>query len=243
MQQERWRSPMALPWAFQRQMPISLRLREPCQECNYRVLRPSTRVCLSPPPLPEEGLDSPIQNQDGRSTTSAGSTQAQGVQSTSFAGILNADATIDFQDFFFAASAPQGLVPATAEFSEPVVSKGEFMLGNRQYCYLLTVTDYASRYLICFKGLENTRKAQEITVFEKLFKEYGLPSTIRLDNGVPFASPNEIYGLSSLSVWWLRLGIGIEPIKPGNAQQNGRHERMHLTLKQATTKPPAKTLL
>jgi putative transposase len=117
------------------------------------------------------------------------------------------------------------------------------MLGNRQYCYLLTVTDYASRYLICFKGLENTRKAQEITVFEKLFKEYGLPSTIRLDNGVPFASPNAIYGLSSLSVWWLRLGIGIEPIKPGNAQQNGRHERMHLTLKQATTKPPAKTLL
>jgi len=78
------------------------------------------------PPLPEEGLDSPIQNQDGLLTASASSAQAQGVQSTSFAGILNADATIDFQDFFFAASAPQGLGPVATEFSEPVVSRGEF---------------------------------------------------------------------------------------------------------------------
>jgi putative transposase len=60
---------------------------------------------------------------------------------------------------------------------------------------------------------------------------------------VPFACPNALYGLSSLSVWWLRLGIGIERIQPGNPQQNGRHERMHITLKQATTQPPAKTLL
>ncbi|MFM8257447.1 MAG: integrase core domain-containing protein, partial [Polynucleobacter sp.] len=79
--------------------------------------------------------------------------------------------------------------------------------------------------------------------FEQLFKEYGLPGSIRSDNGVPFACANALYGLSSLSVWWLRLGIGIKRIKPGNPQQNGRHERMHLTLKQATTKPPAKTLL
>ena len=121
--------------------------------------------------------------------------------------------------------------------------KGEFMLGNRQYCYPLTVTDYASRYLICCEGLESTKEAQAITVFEQLFKEYGLPGSIRSDNGVPFACANALYGLSSLSVWWLRLGIGIERIKPGNPQQNGRHERMHLTLKQATTKPPAKTLL
>jgi transposase InsO family protein len=121
--------------------------------------------------------------------------------------------------------------------------KGEFMLGNKQYCYPLTVTDYASRFLICCEGLENTREAQAITVFEQLFKEYGLPGSIRSDNGVPFACANALYGLSSLSVWWLRLGIGIERIKPGNPQQNGRHERMHLTLKQATTKPPAKTLL
>jgi putative transposase len=121
--------------------------------------------------------------------------------------------------------------------------KGEFMLGNKQYCYPLTVTDYASRFLICCEGLESTKEAGAFTVFEQLFKEYGLPGSIRSDNGVPFASPNAIYGLSSLSVWWLRLGIGIERIKPGNPQQNGRHERMHLTLKQATTKPPAKTLL
>lgn len=121
--------------------------------------------------------------------------------------------------------------------------KGEFMLGNRKYCYPLTVTDYASRFLICCEGLESTREAQAFTVFEQLFKEYGLPGAIRSDNGVPFACANALYGLSSLSVWWLRLGIGIERIKPGNPQQNGRHERMHLTLKQATTKPPAKTLL
>lgn len=121
--------------------------------------------------------------------------------------------------------------------------KGEFMLGNKQYCYPLTVTDYASRFLICCEGLESTREAQAFTVFEQLFKEYGLPGAIRSDNGVPFACANALYGLSSLSVWWLRLGIGIERIKPGHPQQNGRHERMHLTLKQATTKPPAKTML
>jgi putative transposase len=121
--------------------------------------------------------------------------------------------------------------------------KGEFMLGNKNYCYPLTVTDYASRFLICCEGLESTREADAFSVFERLFKEYGLPNNIRSDNGVPFASPNALYGLSSLSVWWLRLGIGIERIKPGNPQQNGRHERMHLTLKKATTKPPGMNML
>jgi putative transposase len=66
-------------------------------------------------------------------------------------------------------------------------------------------------------------------VFEIAFKEFGLPRAIRTDNGVPFASPNALFGLSSLAVWWLRLGIEIERIKPGHPQQNGRHERMHLT--------------
>jgi putative transposase len=121
--------------------------------------------------------------------------------------------------------------------------KGEFMLGNKNYCYPLTVTDYASRFLICCEGLESTREADAFGVFERLFKEYGLPNNIRSDNGVPFASPNALYGLSSLSVWWLRLGIGIERIKPGNPQQNGRHERMHLTLKKATTNPPGMNML
>jgi putative transposase len=80
-------------------------------------------------------------------------------------------------------------------------------------------------------------------VFERLFKEFGLPQAIRTDNGVPFASGNPLFGLSRLSVWWLRLGIGIECIKPGIPQQNGRHERMHLTLKKEATKPAAKNLL
>ena len=80
-------------------------------------------------------------------------------------------------------------------------------------------------------------------MFERVFKEFGLPKAIRTDNGVPFASPNSLFGLSELSVWWLRLGIEIERIKPGNPQQNGRHERMHLTLKKEATKPAAKNLL
>ena len=70
------------------------------------------------------------------------------------------------------------------------------------------------------------------------FVERGLPNAIRTDNGVPFASPNALFNLSKLSVWWLRLGIAIERIKPGHPQQNGRHERMHLTLKKETTRPP-----
>ena len=115
--------------------------------------------------------------------------------------------------------------------------KGEFKLGNGQYCYPLTVTDHASRYLLLCEALESTREQTAITAFEQLFLERGLPQAIRSDNGVPFASPNALFNLSKLSVWWLRLGIGIERIKPGNPQQNGRHERMHLTLKQEATRP------
>ena len=74
-------------------------------------------------------------------------------------------------------------------------------------------------------------------MFERVFKEFGLPTAIRTDNGVPFSSPHALFSLSRLSVWWLRLGICIERIKPGNPQQNGRHERMHLTLKNEATKP------
>jgi len=121
--------------------------------------------------------------------------------------------------------------------------KGEFMMGNHKYCYPLTVTDYASRFLICCEGLESTKERMAFTVFDRLFKEYGLPKGIRSDNGVPFASAHAIYGLSRLAVWWLRLGITIERIKPGNPQQNGRHERMHLTLKKAVTRPPGLNLI
>lgn len=116
--------------------------------------------------------------------------------------------------------------------------KGEFKLGNGQYCYPLTVTDHASRFLLMCEALQSTREDTAITAFEQLFLERGLPVAIRSDNGVPFASPNALFNLSKLSVWWLRLGISIERIKPGHPQQNGRHERMHLTLKQETTRPP-----
>jgi len=121
--------------------------------------------------------------------------------------------------------------------------KGEFMLGNKQYCYPLTITDAHTRYLLACEARESAREAGAFAVFEAVFKEYGLPEAIRSDNGLPFASPNALYGLSRLSVWWLRLGIDIERIKPGNPQQNGRHERMHRTLKQETAKPPAFNLL
>jgi putative transposase len=121
--------------------------------------------------------------------------------------------------------------------------KGEFMLADRRYCYPLTVSDFASRYLLRCEALSTTQERYAFTVFEQLFKEFGLPAAIRTDNGVPFASPNALYGLSRLSVWWLRLGIRIERIKPGHPEQNGRHERMHLTLKTEATKPAAPNFL
>ncbi|QQO32988.1 IS481 family transposase [Bradyrhizobium diazoefficiens] len=121
--------------------------------------------------------------------------------------------------------------------------KGEFKLGNGRYCYPLTVTDQASRFLLMCEALESTREELAVTAFERLFAERGLPLSIRSDNGVPFASPNALFNLSRLSVWWLRLGIAIERIKPGHPQQNGRHERMHLTLKKEATRPPGSNIL
>ena len=116
--------------------------------------------------------------------------------------------------------------------------KGEFKLGNGRYCYPLTVTDHASRFLLLCEALESTCEDPAITAFEQLFRQRGLPHAIRSDNGVPFASPNALFNLSKLSVWWLRLGVQIERIQPGHPQQNGRHERMHLTLKKEATRPP-----
>jgi putative transposase len=121
--------------------------------------------------------------------------------------------------------------------------KGEFMLADKRYCYPLTVTDAASRYLLACEALSTTNGIFALQQFERVFKEFGLPQAIRTDNGVPFASPNGLFGLSRLSVWWLRLGIEIERIKPGCPQQNGRHERMHLTLKQEATKPASSNFL
>ncbi len=121
--------------------------------------------------------------------------------------------------------------------------KGEFRMGNRQYCYPLTITDYSSRFLLACEGMDSTKSTFAFAGFERAFKDFGLPETIRTDNGTPFASCNALFGLSRLAVWWLRLGINIERIKPGHPEQNGRHERMHLTLKKEATKPASFNLL
>src|SRR5438477_11579114 len=121
--------------------------------------------------------------------------------------------------------------------------KGEFLLGNHQYCYPLTVTDHASRFLLTCEALSSTKEDYAFTVFERLFQERGLPANIRSDNGVPFASAHALFNLSKLAVWWLRLGIGMERIRPGHPQQNGRHERMHLTLKKEATRPAGTNIL
>jgi hypothetical protein len=119
--------------------------------------------------------------------------------------------------------------------------KGQFKTGDGIYCYPLTVMDNASRYLLGCDGFYGTRYNETRQILEKLFQEYGLPERIRSDNGVPFASTS-IGGLSRLAVWWVRLGIIPERIQPGKPQQNSRHERMHRTLKQDATKPPARNM-
>lgn len=116
--------------------------------------------------------------------------------------------------------------------------KGQFVTGDRRWCYPLTVMDHSSRYLLGCQGLPGTRGAETRGVFERLFRRYGLPERLRTDNGVPFASLATA-GLSRLSIWWIRLGIVPERIAPGHPQQNGRHERMHRTLKRAAAQPPA----
>ena len=93
--------------------------------------------------------------------------------------------------------------------------KGEFMLANRRYCYPLTITDFATRYLIACDALSTTQENYAFTAFERAFQDFGLPVALRTDNGVPFASPNALYGLSRLSVWWLRLGISSSGYGPG----------------------------
>ncbi len=95
----------------------------------------------------------------------------------------------------------------------------------------------------CARPWNRPAKPRSSRPFQQLFRDRGLPLAIRSDNGLPFASPNGLYNLSSLSVWWLRLGIAIERIKPGHPQQNGRHERMHLTLKKEATRPPGINIL
>lgn len=116
--------------------------------------------------------------------------------------------------------------------------KGQFKLGNGHWCYPLTMSDIHSRYLLGCQSLENTSFISAQDSMERVFREYGLPEKIRSDNGSPFSSM-ALGGISQLSKWWIQLGIRPQRIKPGHPQQNGRHERMHKTLKQETTKPAA----
>ncbi len=120
--------------------------------------------------------------------------------------------------------------------------KGQFRLGDQSYCYPLTTTDQFSRFLLGCEGMSAISDERARDVFEELFHEYGLPGVMRSDNGVPFAS-NGLAGLTRLSVYWLRLGIKLERIRPAHPEENGRHERMHLTLKRETTRPARPNLL
>jgi len=119
--------------------------------------------------------------------------------------------------------------------------KGWFHTGDGKRCDPLTISDGYSRYLLQTRGLAHPTFIAVRPLFEATLREYGLPEAIRTDNGVPFASTTGL-GLSRLAVWWIDLGITPERIMPGCPEQNGRHERMHRTLKLETLKPPAHTL-
>ncbi len=120
--------------------------------------------------------------------------------------------------------------------------KGHFRMKNGLYCYPLTVCDMTSRYLLGCQAHEAISLIATKRHFTRLFHEFGLPQRIRTDNGVPFAS-NALARLSTLSVWWIKLGIYPEQIEPGRPEQNGKHERMHRTMKKESTIPPEKNLL
>jgi putative transposase len=120
--------------------------------------------------------------------------------------------------------------------------KGHFACRDGTRCHPLTISDAASRYLIKCEGLLQPQYEPVRLQFERAFHEFGIPERIRSDNGPPFAT-NALGGLSHLSVWWVQLGIVPERIEPGKPQQNGRHERMHRTLKEQTASPPSATLV
>jgi putative transposase len=116
--------------------------------------------------------------------------------------------------------------------------KGWFRTGDGMRCDPLTLTDGYSRYLLRCQAVKGEDCLHAKPVFEAAFREFGLPERLRTDNGAPFGSSGET-GLTGLAVWWIKLGIWPERIHPGKPQENGRHERMHLTLKRATASPPA----
>jgi len=119
--------------------------------------------------------------------------------------------------------------------------KGHFKTADGNRCNPLTISDHASRYLLCCRHVDRMSYGLVKMRFERIFREYGLPEVIRTDNGTPFSSRG-LGGLSRLSYWWIRLGIHPERIEPGHPEQNGRHERIHKTLKDYTARPSATTL-
>jgi transposase InsO family protein len=137
-----------------------------------------------------------------------------------------------------------GVVPATTAAPNDLWTadfKGHFRTRDAIYCYPLTVADQHTRYLLACHGLLSTKGQGVRPIFDRLFREYGLPRAIRTDNGVPFATTG-IHGLSQLNVWWLRLGIQHQRILPAHPEQNGAHERMHKTLKGEACRPPQSCL-
>ena len=119
--------------------------------------------------------------------------------------------------------------------------KGDVPLANGKRCYPLTITDNHSRFILQCRALNRTTTDAVKPWFEWVFREQGLPERLRTDNGPPFASV-AAGGLSQLSKWWIRLGIRPERIRPAKPSENGRHERMHRSLKEAVMRPPARTL-
>lgn len=120
--------------------------------------------------------------------------------------------------------------------------KGEFRLRQGPYCYPLTLSDLQTRFVLAVEGLASTASEPAQAKCRRCFEQYGLPRVIRTDNGVPFGAPTALGGLSSLAVWWIRLGIRPERIATGEPQQNAEHERMHRTLKAEATRPPSTTM-
>src|SRR5262245_14842502 len=118
--------------------------------------------------------------------------------------------------------------------------KGEFLTGDRRYCYPFTLRDAFSRYVLRCDALRAHTLAVTRPRLERAFAEYGLPDRIRSDNGPPFGGPG-LGRLSTLAVWWIRLGIVPERITPGHSEQNGSHEQFHAVMKAATARPPAAT--
>jgi putative transposase len=119
--------------------------------------------------------------------------------------------------------------------------KGEFRLQCGAYCYPLTIQDAFSRYILACEALPSPSAACAQPVFDRVFQAYGCPGALRTDNGAPFACSHALGGLTGLNLNWVRLGIVHQRTRPGCPQDNGRHERMHRTLKAQATRPPEAT--